>query len=877
MLITLLLATTVQTIPDLAPGTRYDEAIPTLSEVVGHDFGEEVTPPRDLVRYFEALAEAAPDRVRLVRYAESWEGRPLIYAAIASPERIARLEEVKGGLARLADPRGLPPAEAERLVRELPVVTWLLHGVHGNEISSSGAAMALAYHLLAAVGDETVETILRESIVLIDPMENPDGRARFVHHNLLARAALPDPHPASAEHDEPWPRGRANHYLFDMNRDWIALTQPETVGRVRTALEWFPQVVVDLHEMGGEATYYFAPPAEPLNPYVTDDQRRWLETFGRAIAERFDERGFAYFTREIYDSFYPGYGESWPIFQGAIGMTFEQASARSLLYRRDGDGQLLRYADGVIRHFTSALATAATAARHRGELLAYFHEYRRSAVALGESGPVREYLIAPGADPARAGRLAHLLAAQGIEVDRLDQGISVGSRRLPAGSYRVSLAQPNGRLARNLLDTAVEMSEEFVAEQDRRRKKRLPDQFYDLTGWSLPLLFDVDVVPSGTVSGGDGERLTAERDATSPALAAARVGYLIPWGVGAAAAIGEALRDGIAVRRADAAFTLGGRELPAGTVIVRVPDNGPDLRQRLGRIAGRHGVEVVPADSGWVDAGISLGSGRIAALRSPRILLGWDEPTSSSSAGWARYVLERRYELPVTIVRIASLPEVNLADFDVVVLPSGDYRHRIDDRLVGRLGSWMRSGGTLVTIGEASRWAARESVGLLKTPSLLRDGTPEKDPDAETDAEEPSEARRAVEEPFDVEKAIQPEEERPETTPGALLRVELDREHWLTSGLDGEIQAIVEGRRVFAPIRLDAGRNVGLYSDAERLVASGLAWPEARELLARRAFLVHQPEGEGHLVAFAEDPNYRGLAEATQLLFVNAVLLGPAH
>ncbi|HET7746941.1 MAG TPA: M14 metallopeptidase family protein, partial [Vicinamibacteria bacterium] len=319
--------------PELMPGARYDARIPPLKEVVGHDFGDEISSPDQITAYLKALAAASPERTKLVEYARTWEGRPLHVLAIGSPARMARLAEVRQGLARLADPRGLAAGEADRLVGELPVVTWLMHAVHGNEISSSDAALAEAYHFLAAQGDADVDTVLRESIVLVDPLQNPDGRARFLAQNMLGRAAEPDPEPLSAEHDEPWPGGRGNHYLFDMNRDWFARSQPETRGRTDLYLEWHPQVVVDLHEMGGDSTYYFAPPAEPENPYITADQRRWFEAFGRANAERFDARGFAYFVREVYDSFYPGYGESWPIFQGAVGMTYEQASPRGLLYR----------------------------------------------------------------------------------------------------------------------------------------------------------------------------------------------------------------------------------------------------------------------------------------------------------------------------------------------------------------------------------------------------------------------------------------------------------------------------------------------------------------------------------------------------------------
>src|SRR5512143_1605845 len=404
MLATLTLAAALAVPSPVAAETRYDPRIPTLKAVVGHDLGAEITSPEQIAAYLKALAEAAPDRARVVEYAKSEEGRPLHVLVIGSPERMARLDDVKKGLRALADPRGLAPQEAERLVEELPAVVWLLHAVHGNEISSSDAALALAHHLLAAEGDPDVDLVRREALVLIDPLQNPDGRARFLGTNALAQGPSPDPEPLAAEHDEPWPGGRANHYLFDMNRDWFALTQPETRGRLELYLEWRPQVVADLHEMGGDSTYYFAPPATPLNPHFSRAQQQWLDAFGRAIAARFDAAGEAYFVREVFDSFYPGYGESWPMAQGAVGRTVERASARGLRFRRE-DGSELRYLDGIRNHFRAALATAGTAARGREKLLRDFLEFRRSAVREGSDGAVRQYVIS-GADPSRLRRLA---------------------------------------------------------------------------------------------------------------------------------------------------------------------------------------------------------------------------------------------------------------------------------------------------------------------------------------------------------------------------------------------------------------------------------------------------------------------------------------
>jgi hypothetical protein len=868
-----------QRLEPIWPGAKYDAAIPTIQQVLGYDTGMEITPPDQVGDYLQALAKAAPTRTRLIEYARSWENRPLWLLVIGSPERIATLDAVKRDLQRLADPRALPAADAERLVKQLPVVTWLIHGVHGNEISSSDAALFEAYHLLASQGDADVETVLRESLVLIDPMQNPDGRARFVFQNLQGRAASPDPAPYNAEHDEPWPGGRSNHYLFDMNRDWFAQTQPETRGRIGIGRDYWPHVTVDLHEQGGDNNYYFAPPADPVNPHITDSQRRAWDLFGRANGARFDERGWPYFIREVYDAFYPGYGDSWPTFNGSIGMTYEQPSARALSFERDDD-TVMTYRDGVMHHANAALVTAITAAKNREQLLRDFLEYRRTAVAEGEKSSAREYILVPGQDASRADRLARNLATQGIDVRRAEHAFMVGKRQLPAGTYLVSHAQPTGRLIRNLLDPNTEQPAEFIKRQEDRRAKRLNDQIYDITAWNLPMLYDVELVTSATPINVDSRPVPTAYDAppVPRALAQSKVAYLMPWGSAAAALAAEALREGIRMHSVGGAFTINGRSYPLGTVVIRVAGNPADLHARLTDLATRHGAEVVPTDSTYVESGISLGSNESAFLKAPRVLLAWDTPTSSLSAGWTRYTLERRFRQPVTAVRTASLARANLSEYDVVVLPSGNFAGTMNDQVLNRLKDWLRAGGTLVTLAEATRWATGSNVGLLNTTGLLKDGRPDVPPPTGGGSSGGGNANAAPKPgEFDYDKAIQPERERPAAQPGAILRVSLETDHWLSAGHDAELFAMIEGNRVFAPIKLDNGRNVGIWAKKDRLIASGLVWPEAQDILVNKPFLMHQPFGQGHVVAFAEDANYRALAEGTMLLFMNAVLLGPGY
>jgi hypothetical protein len=299
------------------PGAQYDPAIPTFKKVFGHDPGERILWHSGLVKYMEALQAAAPKRVKVFDYGKTFEGRRLIYVAVGSEANIRRLDEIRAGMKKLADPRKTGEAEAKKLMASLPAVIWLGYGVHGNEISSPDAALLTAYHLLASRNDKMADDILANVLVLLVPSQNPDGRDRFVHGFEQAEGIEPDANPLSVEHSEPWPGGRSNHYLFDMNRDWIALTQPEIRSQAKALLEWFPLVYTDLHEMGADSTYYFAPEAVPYNPHLAKDQRDALTWFGKNNAKWFDKFGFRYFTREVFDAFYPGYGASWPAYYGA--------------------------------------------------------------------------------------------------------------------------------------------------------------------------------------------------------------------------------------------------------------------------------------------------------------------------------------------------------------------------------------------------------------------------------------------------------------------------------------------------------------------------------------------------------------------------------
>jgi hypothetical protein len=861
------------------PAASYDAKIPSFQKVLGYEPGERITTHAGIVRYLESLA-AASGRLKLFQYGESWEGRKLVYAVVGSESSVRRMDQIRAAMQKLADPRKTPEAEARRLMDGLPAVIWLGYGVHGNEISSPDSALLTAYHLLAARNDPLVEQVLAHALILIDPTQNPDGRDRFIHQFEQSLGLEPDPHPLAAEHNEQWPGGRTNHYLFDLNRDWFALTQPETRGRIKALREWYPLVFVDLHEMGSDSTYYFAPEADPYNPHLTAGQKQALKLFGRNNAKWFDRYGFDYFTREVFDAFYPGYGASWPSYYGSIAMTYEQASVRGLAMRRS-DAVTMHFRDSVRHHFVASLATAEAAAANRTRLLEDFYRYRATAVEEGSREAVREYILPRGRDAAATDKLAALLAEQGIELKRATAAFRAGDREYPAGTFVVPLAQPQKRLIRTLLDPAVPMDEAFLKKEEERRRRRLRSEIYDITAWSLPLLFNVEAVPRPEVSSGS-------FDPARPALAPpgevggtrAEVAWLVPWGDAAAGRLlAGALRQNLRVFSSDKPFAVNGTKYPAGTLIFKVKDNPTDLGQRLAKLAVSSGASVRPTDTGWVEDGVNFGSRHVVHVRRPRIALAWDTPVSPSSAGWTRYVLERQFGYPVTIMRTRQLASTGLARFDVLILPSGGgYAQTFGPAGIARLKEWVQAGGTLIGLAEAVGFLADSKVQLLaiQPEDAARDAEPRKAPE-KPEKEEGRAPGKLLASAADYAKAIQAEKEPPDSVPGVLLRARTDPEHWLTAGAAETVHALLTGRAVYTPIKLDKGVNAAVFEAPEKLLASGYLWEENRKQLAFKPLVVVQPHARGFVIGFTADPNYRAYMDGMNTLFLNAVFRGPAH
>lgn len=856
-LLRLLLALSLLTIPAAAQGP-----VPTFREVTGHAFGERITQHHQAMAYLERLAAASP-RVTLVRMGQSWERRDLVMAVVTAPENHARLEEIRQNSLRLADPRTTSAAAADAIIATQPVITWYGGSIHGFELSGTEGVLKLLEHLTTRNDPATME-VLRNTVVLIDPLLNPDGRDAFasINHENIGR--VPNPAPMDWANDFTGWQGvkyRTGHYYFDTNRDWFAHTQKETSERMPTLHAWRPQVATDVHEMGQDSEFYFDPPGDPVNPHMPAFASRWFGEFGRAYAAAFDSAGFEYMSRERYNFFYPGYTSNRG-YHGAVAMLFEQGSTRGLALERS-EGPVRTLAQALEQQYVASWAGVRLAATERARLLREYYDSQRGAVA--PSTGTRRYFIAnDGSGNVR--ELVRLLRSNAIEVGVLSgevrlsggrdrAGGSAGATTLPAGTFVVEAAQPAGRLVRALLDPDVPTPASFLEVARRYVDRAENPRFYDITAWSLPLLFNVQAHSSDAAAAPATRALNDATDlATRPVPDGTNgYAYILPGHQPASvAALYHLKAAGHRVGVITRATRVGGVDVPHGSVLVRVGQNESSVHQAVRDVAARYGLDVSLARTGLSDSGLpTLGSGDWTFnARTPSIAMLAEDPIQGYSFGWAWYTLDQQYQIPTTVIRTRSVATTPLDRFNVLIIPEANTNaltSMVGSAGVERLQRWVRDGGTLVTIGSATEFAmGSDGLGLIALRSWY-------------DTEAGRGATRY-------------------SVPGAIFRATLDPDYWLRAGYEGsDVPVLVNSNRLFrAPSGPpNAGRRVVAQVAVENALLSGHAWDESKERLPGSVLVYEERVGRGRVIAFAEDPNFRAYHRGLNRMFLNAVILGP--
>jgi hypothetical protein len=896
VLLTVLISPAFAEPASIAPSAAYNSATPTLQSVLGYGMGEQFTPYSEVERYYKTLA-AASERVKLEAYGKTYEGRTLYTVIISSPKNLARLDAIRAATAKLADPRKTTPEEAQKLAADTPVVLWYSYNVHGNEAASSEAAMQFAYEL-AASQDERVRNWLDNAVMVIDPMANPDGRDRYVNFYKQNVGAYPRGDRFAAEHNERWPGGRPNHYLFDLNRDWAWMSQTETVARAAAYLKWNPQVDVDFHEMGPQSTYFFFPPAKPILPWIAPLLSKWYEIYGKGNAAALDKSGSRYFTKEEFDLFYPSYGDIWPSLNGAVGMTYEQGGggAGGLKIDLPDNQRTLTLRDRATNHFVTSIATLDTSVKNREARLHDFYEFHRAAIQAAQQGPARQYYLVPGRDPERTAHVIDVLLQQGVEVKRAAAdfdaedltnywGEKSASKRLPAGTYVIDLAQPAGFLARALLDRDIPRSELF---------------FYDVSGWALPLAANIEGYSSGKIA-------RAElKDATDPLVPAGAVdgpaqpaAYVFSTESGAAIRmLGYLLTQNIKAYVSLKPIKIDGQQFAAGSIIVPTDTNSADINERIRALAAKNHCNVFATPTLMSEDGIDLGSNRMRFLRKPKIAVLTDTPVSSTDYGALWYLFEQRLELPFTPLRTENLGQVDLSNYNVLILPadSGDgrgYSRALDKGLTAKISEWVRNGGVLIAIRGGAVWASKPKSGLTSvTYRFIRpddeqarveeektaasSGKPGESPSASAVSSAAKDSKDADKKQSDLDAKLikyadREKKQRAEEVPGTILRATIDNTHPLGFGFDEQVPVLNDT----APILelSSKGENVAYYPK-ENLKLSGFISPENEKKIVQTAFLIRERQGRGEVILFADNPVFRGFWDGTTRLLLNSIFFG---
>ncbi len=826
-----------------APGvTSYDPAIPTPQEVIGHEIGTMHTRPEQVVRYFEALAAASP-RVTLGEHGRTYEGRPLVHAIVAAPG--TDLEAVRQANLRLSD---APVSVSDAALGAMPAVAYMGYSVHGNEASGTEAALLLLYHLAAGQGP-AVDDVLDHAVVLIDPMLNPDGRDRFVdwvNGNRGGTAGFPSLDGQDREHDEPWPGGRTNHYLFDLNRDWLLMQHPESVGRMAFWHRWRPQLSTDFHEMGGDATFFFQPgiPSRnnPNTPAATFDLTGEIAMYH---ARALDRIGSLYYSQESFDDFYYGKGSTYPDVNGGVGILFEQASSRALA-AATANGRL-DYAATIRNQFAASLSSLEAVVALREPMLRHQRDFYAGASDFARASDVKGYVVGLDGDRTRVQHFAELLTRHRIHVYDLAQPVEAGGERFaPGEAFVVPVAQPQARLLKAMMERVTAFGDSL---------------FYDVSAWTLPLAFGVRYAEmTRDVDGLLGQEVDLEapqgaRFGGEPRYAAliyADYAYLIPWGQAfAPRALARLQQAGVRVRLATEPFevTVGGTRRAFGRGTLVVPLAQADVEAEAVHSLVSDAVQEDEVDVMWIDSGLTpsgpdLGSRSMPVLDLPRVALLAGEGTDSYSVGEAWHLLTERAGLPVSLLDRDAFADADLSRYNTVAVV-GTFRG-FDEAVAEKLKAWVRNGGTLIVTEGAASSAAEHGLVELEKRKAEEDST-----------------RYAYAEVSDARGA--------QVIGGAIFEAALDTTHPLAFGHGAQLPLFKSNTLMFDR-SAKPGTNVAVYAE-DPLMSGYISSPNLARL-GGAAAIVGQRLGRGHVVLFDFDPNFRAFWWGTQGLFLNAVFFG---
>lgn len=815
-------------------------------EFLGYELGERFTPHHRMVDYFRHVA-VATSNIEVRQYGETYEHRQLIYAIITSQENFDQLEKIRtDNLKRTGMTDGSPGSAKTAIV-------WLSYNVHGNEASSLEASMLTLYALADPANTRTQEW-LKNTVIILDPCINPDGRDRYVNYynQYLNKPANADID--AQEHHEPWPGGRSNHYLFDLNRDWAWGTQQETRQRLEIYHDWMPHVHVDFHEQGYNSPYYFAPAAEPFHEVITSWQREFQTIIGRNNAKYFDEQGWLYFTKEIFDLYYPSYGDTYPTYNGAVGMTYEQGGGGAGGLRiRTKEGDDLTLKDRLIHHHTSALSTVEITSLNATRVVDEFEKYFRENLH-NPASTYKAYVVKADNNPDKINQLTRWLDLQSIKYGHAQAGRSLrgfdyqnqtaGSFNMTTEDLLITIYQPKSRFITTVLEPQSELADSVT---------------YDITAWNLIYAYNLKAYAVN-------ERINISRK-FQPATVRASVSVDKPYAyifkyqsIDDVAFIAESMKLGIKVRAAKKSFDINGENFAAGSVIITRRNNEDivDFDKKVRELAEKMNRRTFTSATGFVTKGKDVGADDVKYLKPPKVAVLFGAETNSLSAGEIWHFFEEQIHYPITQMGTDYFDEIELSQYDVLIVPEGSYKIFDDERL-NRIGSWVSAGGKLIVIGSGlNAFVEKKGYALKNYVSESNKSEAEK-------KEKLLKEKEVLKRYEDAER-----NEISNTISGAIYKVSLDSSHPLAFGMGNSYYTLKTRDSRYA--YLENGWNVGVIKGAAKPI-QGFAGRYANRKMDNSLVFGVEEKGSGSVVYLVDNPLFRSFWENGKMIFSNAVFM----
>jgi hypothetical protein len=899
----------------------YDKKIDHPSKFLDFNYGDRVASPSQIHNAINTYKNQS-DRLKVITYGYSHEGRPLHALFISSPENLNNLTDFENKLSKLSDARITNNRKANEIIDSLPAVAWMSYSIHGNETSGSDAALGLIYHLIADNSPKTLN-MLKNMVIIIDPIMNPDGRARFVKSLEQYRSSAPNYDDQSLIHTGDWPYGRTNHYYFDLNRDWFYLTQPETQGRVALINKWRPQILVDAHEMGAQDTFMTGPAREPINKNMDRDLIKWGNIFAQDQGSEFDRRNWRFYTGEWHEDLYPGYS-FYVNFRGTLGILYEQSRMAEDGVRRP-EGTVQSYKESVHHQFVSSLTNLNTLLINSKNMYNDYWEGRKLNVSKESKWANQSFVILPTKNTSRINTIVDKLTSQNIEIfkntkeiivkNALKQsGDTIDELVIPIGSMIIPNRQPEAPLISAILEFDAEIDEDVLKKEREATLKDGSSIMYDTTAFNFTMMYGLDAV---TVP----EHINNNLSMWQPALVEIDVDDdAIMWIVEgeddlSVSFAARLMEQGLQLRIVDKDIKLSGKNLSRGSVVVIAMDNPgiSELTSTIKRTAQNLNISVSSLFSGFGPEELPDWGGRhFRLLTKPQIAILSHEGFSSYDVGVSWWSLDHHLGIRHSQLNTSMIGYADLRRYNTLIMPSG-YRS-LDQNELSVLKDWVKQGGTLIANNSSTRMLISDkSITSIRDVSDSIENSHEyniklqreflsKNISIDLDYVNNNKLTSDISYPWEeTENRIDSDtlQKRDKwqslfMPSGAFVSGRIDDKHWLTFGtintlplLYSNYPILMAGSGSKAVIRvgeLTKNNNQDKYKTINwsdippgnelNVRMSGLVWPEASVRIANSAYLTQERYGKGQIILFSGEPNFRGSTLGTNRLWLNSVVYG---